>query len=141
MEHGRSFLLAHSPITAYACWPSVEWQIVDWYLKPMVSYYYIKRACEPLHVQLNLLDNVVSVINMHSTAAPDLKVHARVFDVAAKLLWEHSQAVDVPADGYCESFVVPEPRGASPVYFAKLELRDSRDRLVSDNFARWLSPR
>ena len=71
-----------------ACWPSVEWQIFDWYLKPMVSWFYIKRACEPLHVQLNLPDRIVSVINTRLTPQPDLAVRARVFDLGAKLLWE-----------------------------------------------------
>ena len=28
-----------------ACWPSVEWQLYDWYLTPLVSYYYVRKAC------------------------------------------------------------------------------------------------
>ena len=120
-----------------ACWPSVEWQIFDWYLKPMVSYYYIKKASEPLHVQLNLPDHVVSVINTFTKSQPDLQVRARVFDSHAKLLWENTAKLSAPADGYKESFAVPEPADATPVYFVKLELKDSQSRLVSDNFY-WL---
>jgi len=33
--------------------------------------------------------------------------------------------------------VLPEPQGATPVYFVKLELRDSQARLISENFY-WL---
>ncbi len=120
-----------------ACWPSVEWQVFDWYFKPMVSYYYIKNACQPLHVQLNLLDRTVSVINARSEPAAGLSVRARVFDAAAKQLWDKTARVDAPADGYRESFVVPEPDGVSPVYFVKLELSDARGRPVSDGFY-WL---
>ncbi|MGA2619027.1 MAG: hypothetical protein ABSF26_15570 [Thermoguttaceae bacterium] len=46
-----------------SCYPDVQWQNFDYYHKPMVSQFYIKRACEPLHVQLNLVDNAVSVVN------------------------------------------------------------------------------
>ncbi|HOM17910.1 MAG TPA: hypothetical protein PLQ00_11315, partial [Thermoguttaceae bacterium] len=38
-----------------ACWPSVEWQLYDWYLRPMVSYYAVRKACEPVHVQMEPL--------------------------------------------------------------------------------------
>lgn len=117
-----------------ACWPSVEWQIIDWYLKPMVSWFYIKRAGEPLHVQLNLPDHTVSVINTRLTPQSALTVRARVFDLEAKLLWENTTTVSVAANAYQESFVVPEPPDATPVYFVKLELKDSQGRLVSDNF-------
>jgi hypothetical protein len=120
-----------------SCWPSVEWQIFDWYLKPMVSWFYIKRANEPLHVQLNLPDGTISVINTRLTQQTDLTVRARVFDLSGKLLWEKAAAVSAPAHAYRESFVVPEPPGATPVYFVKLELSDAQGRLVSDNFY-WL---
>ena len=46
-----------------SAWPDVQWQIFDWYLKPMVSYYFIKRANEPLHIQLGLLEPMVTVVN------------------------------------------------------------------------------
>jgi hypothetical protein len=120
-----------------ACWPSVEWQAFDWYLKPMVSWFYIKRAGEPLHVQLNLPERTVSVVNTRLPAQSDLVVRAKVFDLRAKLLWEHDAKLNVSADAFQEPFVVPEPPDATPVYFVKLELTDSQGRLVSDNFY-WL---
>ena len=61
----------------------------------------------------------------------------RVFGPGAKLLWEKAATVGAPANGYRESFVIPEPPGGGPLYFVKLELHDSQGRLVSDNFY-WL---
>ena len=46
-----------------SCWPDVNWQIYDWYLRPMPSAYYYRLAFEPLHVQLSPLDSMVTVIN------------------------------------------------------------------------------
>jgi len=120
-----------------ACWPSVEWQVFDWYLKPMVSWYYIKKAGEPLHVQLNLPDRTVSIINRQLTAQTDLQVRARMLDMTGKQLWEKTSTLNVPANAYAEAFTVPQPAGAAPVHFVKLELKDAQGRLLSDNFY-WL---
>jgi exo-1,4-beta-D-glucosaminidase len=115
-----------------ACWPSVEWQVFDWYLKPMVSWFYLKKAGEPLHLQLNLPDRTVSIINRQLAPEPDLEARARVFDLHARLLWEHRAQAGAPANGYRETFAVPEPADATPVYFVKLELNRA-GRQVSEN--------
>jgi hypothetical protein len=120
-----------------ACEPSIQWQIFDWYLKPMVSWFYIKKATEPLHVQLNLPDRMVSVINTRLAPQPDLAVRARVFGLNSQLLWEKTAKTSAPANAYRETFTVPEPAQATPVCFVKLELQDGRGRVVSDNFY-WL---
>jgi len=120
-----------------SCWPSVEWQVFDWYLKPMVSWFYLKKAGEPLHVQLNLPDRTVSVINTRLSPRSDLEVRARVFDLNAKQLWEMKTRTSVSANSYQETFTVPEPPGATPVCFVKLELTDAQGMLISENFY-WL---
>jgi exo-1,4-beta-D-glucosaminidase len=120
-----------------SCEPSIQWQIFDWYHKPMVSWFYIRKAGEPLHVQLNSPDRMVSVINTRLTPQRELEVRARVFDLNGKLLWEKTDKGDAPANSYRETFTVAEPSGVTPVYFVKLELTDGRGRLVSDNFY-WL---
>jgi exo-1,4-beta-D-glucosaminidase len=121
-----------------ACWPSVQWQIHDWYLKPTPSYYSIKRACEPLHVQLDLLDREVVVVNRRLSPASGLKARAAVYDLSARLAWEKAERIDAPANGFRRGFVVPIPDGVGPVHFVKLELRDAAGALASENFY-WLS--
>jgi exo-1,4-beta-D-glucosaminidase len=120
-----------------SAFPDVQWQNFDYYLKPGISHFYIKKACEPLHIQLNLIDKMVSIINTHLSARENLKVSARIFDLNAKLLWEQEAAVNVKANSYKETFIIPEPLDASPVYFVKLELKDKQGNLVSENFY-WL---
>ncbi len=120
-----------------ACEPSVQWQIFDWYLKPMVSYFYIKKACEPLHVQLNLPDHTVSVINHRLQPQPELEVRAQVFDEQAKLRWERSARASLPANRYQEVFALPPLPETGALSFVKLTLRDAVGRLASDNFY-WL---
>ena len=117
-----------------SCEPSIQWQIFDWYHKPMVSWFYIKKAGEPLHVQLNVPDHMVSIINTRLTTQPELEVRARVFGLDGRLLWEKTEKASVEANSYRETFQVPEPADKSSVYFVTLELKDARGRPVSDNF-------
>ena len=117
-----------------SCWPSVEWQVYDWYLKPMVSWFYLKKAGEPLHVQMNLPDRMVSVINTRLAPQPGLEVTARVYDLDAKLRWQQTARLDAPANAFKEAFAVTNLDEATPVSFVKLELKDARGQLVSDNF-------
>jgi len=123
-----------------ACEPSVQWQVFDWYLKPMVSWFYIKKACEPLHVQLNLPDRRVSLINTRQEPRPDLEVTARLYDFQANVRWEKTEKAGVPANAYQEAFAVPSLPDLGPVSFVRLELRDARKTLLSDNFY-WLAGR
>jgi exo-1,4-beta-D-glucosaminidase len=120
-----------------SCWPSVGWQIYDWYLKPMVSSYYYKSAFEPLHVQLNPLDGTVTIINRRLQPASSLDVQAGVYDSHARLRWEQQATTSVGANTYHDVFAVPPLADPTPVYFVKLRLR--RDgKPVSENFY-WLS--
>ena len=121
-----------------SCWPDVQWQIYDYYLRPTAAYYYIKRSCEPLHIQMSPVDSVVTVVNHHLKPQRNLKARARVFDFGMQLKWEKEIAAEVAADSYRDLFAVELPADISPVYFVNLELSDAEGRVVSDNFY-WLS--
>jgi len=121
-----------------ACWPSVQWQIFDWYLRPMVSYYYIKKACEPVHVQLSPLDQTVTVVNQCLRPQESLTVRARVYDLQMKLRWERSARTDVAANAYKDVLAIPPIDELTPVYFVRLDLADRDGKRLSDNFY-WLS--
>lgn len=123
-----------------SCWPTVIWQIYDWYLGCNASYYYTKKACQPLHVQLNLLDSSVSIINTHHRPEDNLEIIAKIYDFNMSLKWKESKKVSIGADQYKEIFTIPSSfrLELTPAYFLKLELRDEADNLLSDNFY-WLS--
>jgi len=120
-----------------AAWPSVEWQLYDWYLRPTVAFYYLKKACEPLHVQLTPLDQAVTVVNNRLAPQPGLEVRARVHEYGGRLRWEKTARLDMPANRYREVFTVPNLPDLGPVWFVGLQLRDAAGRPVSDNFY-WL---
>ncbi|MFZ0732133.1 MAG: type IV toxin-antitoxin system AbiEi family antitoxin [Candidatus Sulfotelmatobacter sp.] len=44
-------------------WPSMIWHLYDWYLRPGGSYFGVKKACEPLHVQYSYYDQSIVILN------------------------------------------------------------------------------
>ncbi len=120
-----------------ACEPSVQWQIFDWYLKPMVSWAYIRNACEPLHVQLNLPDRMVSVINVPAAARDGLVVRARIMGLDGKVRWEKTATTGVAASAYREVFALPEAPEAGPIELVRLDLAGAGGTALSRNFY-WL---
>ena len=56
-------------------WPSNTWQILSSDYDTQASFYGVKKACEPLHVQLDLSNYQVAIVNTTATpsARPDRK--------------------------------------------------------------------
>jgi hypothetical protein len=125
-----------------SAFPDVQWQLYDWFLRPMVSLYAIRKACAPLAVQLCPLDGMVSVVNNGLAPVSGLRARATVLDLSLRVLEERSEPLDAAASSYHDLFAVTRPASVAeaPVYFVKLELRDDGGEVVADNFY-WLSPR
>jgi hypothetical protein len=120
-----------------SAWPDVQWQIFDWFLKPMVSYYYIKRASQPVHIQLGLLEPAVTVVNHTFEPRSGLRARARVFDPSMRVLFEKQEGVEAAANAYRDVFDLQMPAELPPVYFVRLDLTDAAGKRVADNLY-WL---
>jgi hypothetical protein len=120
-----------------SAWPDVQWQVFDWFLKPMVSYYYIKRANQPVHIQLGLVEPTVTVVNHTLAPRTRLTVRARVLDPSMRVLLEKQAGVDMAANSYRDVFELERPRELPPLYFVQLDLSDSAGKRIGDNLY-WL---
>ena len=123
-----------------SAFPSVVWQIYDWYLEPNAGYYFMQRACEPVHVQLNLDDSTVAVVNRTYVARRGLSVRASVRAIDGRLLF--SRTVPVSLDTTDVREVLPLSTvlaSASGVSFVCLELTDAAGKTVSRN-TYWFQP-
>lgn len=122
-----------------AAFPSVFWQVYDWYLMPNAGYYFMQKACEPIHIQLNLASNKVTVLNRTYKAVPNLVAQADLYDIDSKPVSQVSAAVSLAASEVTEtsslSAILAEAKG---VTFIILNLKDGSGRVVSRN-AYWLS--
>lgn len=120
------------------CWPSVLWQLYDWYLCQNASYYYAQKAMEPVHIQMNANNHLISVINTLHVNLDSLLILAKVVDFNMKTVAFRSEMVNVGADMYKELFSIPQVLHITPVYFVKLELKRKDGTLLSGN-TYWLS--
>jgi exo-1,4-beta-D-glucosaminidase len=119
-------------------WPSVIWNLYDYYLVPSGAYFGSKKACEPLHVQYSYDDNSVAVVNGYDHAFPSIDVKAAIYDIKGKEKRFQTVTLDVPADSSARALQLQLVDDISPTYFLKLQLHDAAGKLVSDNFY-WLS--
>lgn len=123
-------------------WPSTTWQILSSDYDTQGSFYGTKKACEPTHVQLDLTDYGVDVVNTTQTAMPDLSVSAKVYSLTNEVLAQNSQKLSAPANAVTRSFKLDlAPLMGSDttarMVFVRLTLTGSTGKLVSDNFY-WL---
>ena len=121
-----------------ATWPQVLWQIYDWFLNPNAGYFYAKKALEPLHIQMNEHNRMVAVINTMHRSHEKLTADVRLYDFNMNIVWQQQQPLSIGEDCYKELFTLPQPKGITPVYYARLLLKDGNVKVVSENFY-WLS--
>ena len=119
-------------------WPSLIWNLYDYYLVPAGAYFGSQKGCEPLHVQYSYDDNSVAVVNGHDRAFKGMKVQATIYDINSEQKSRQQATVEVPADSSVRALQLRPVEGIAPTYFLKLELRDASGKLVNDNFY-WLS--
>ncbi len=118
-------------------WPGMIWHLFDWYLRPGGSYFGVKAACEPLHVQYSYDDRSIVVVNSYYRSFPDLKVAAKVYNLDMTEKFSREATLNVSPDSSTRVFTLPEIEGLSPTYFVDLRL-ESSGNLLSRNFY-WLS--
>jgi hypothetical protein len=120
---------------SHPAWPSMVWQLYTSDFEPNASYFAMKKACEPVHVQWDLVDDAVSVVNTteHPISQGSLKVSlygldGTVINTSTKEISIDSSAVLKPTKVEWADFT------AQPVQFLKLEFKDKSGKLLSENF-------
>jgi hypothetical protein len=122
-----------------AAFPSVVWQVYDWFLQPNAGYYFMQNACEPLHVQLNLSDYKVAVINRRYKPASGLNVKATLYDIDLKPVFNRTEGLSLFQSEVKEMFsLAGEIEKTKGVTFVVLDLKDGSGKVVSNN-TYWLS--
>ncbi|MBR4298285.1 MAG: glycoside hydrolase family 2 [Bacteroidales bacterium] len=118
---------------SHPAWPSVEWQTYSWDYETFGSYYGSRKACEPVHVQMNLDDHDVVVLNTTTSALADMKVSLACYDLAGnKLSAKTVKDIDVPANSKLELFKA-ELDGLEGNYMVRLVLSDRKGKVVTVN--------
>jgi Exo-beta-D-glucosaminidase Ig-fold domain/Glycosyl hydrolases family 2/Glycosyl hydrolases family 2, TIM barrel domain/Beta-galactosidase jelly roll domain len=123
-----------------AAFPSVMWQVYDWYLEPNSGYYFMKRACEAVHIQLDLDDSVVAIVNRTYIKRPNLHFDAEVVGMTGKSLFKQEGPANLDTTDVKEVLslrdILSRTEGVS---FVLLTLKDQTGKTLSQN-TYWMSP-
>jgi exo-1,4-beta-D-glucosaminidase len=122
-----------------AAFPSVVWQIYDWYMMPNAGYYFMLKSCDPVHIQLNLNDSVATVVNRYHKPAVGLAAEISVFSETSEPLFSTTATADLAGEETKAVISLAEVlKQAKDIQFVLLKLKDSAGREVSRN-TYWLA--
>jgi beta-mannosidase len=139
MYEGRNAKL-FNPSTGIITWmsnpaqPSFVWQLYHHDLEPNSALFAVKKAAEPIHIQLNEGNDDVEVINNLAAGLEKASAHLSIYNLDGSMAYQHDFDVSAAASVATSLGVVDWPAGLSAVHFVKLELRDAGGKLVSENF-------
>jgi exo-1,4-beta-D-glucosaminidase len=121
-----------------SAWPSLYWQLYDYFFAPNGSFYGTKKACEPLHIQYAYDDGSVQLVNGYYKGFQNLKVSARVFNFNMEQIYSKEVVTDINPDESKKVFKPELGDNKGDVYFLKLSMTDNAGKEISSNFY-WLS--
>ncbi|NQU84283.1 MAG: beta galactosidase jelly roll domain-containing protein [Mariniphaga sp.] len=117
-------------------WPSMTWQVYDWYQQAHAGFYGTRKAAAPQYVQFNRKSKKIEAVNASSKEFPDATVNAILYSEALLPLWRSSETFSLDENSVIElNEVVPV---TEKVCYLKLEMKNSKGDILSDNFY-WLS--
>ena len=118
---------------SHPAWPSVEWQTYSWDYETFGSYFGSRKACEPVHVQMNLDDHDVVVLNTTTSDLDGMKVSLTCYDLAGKKISAKTvKEISVPANSRKDLFKA-ELDGINGNYIVRLVLSDRKGKVVTVN--------
>ena len=117
-----------------AAFPSVVWQVYDWFLMPNAGYYFMQNACESVHIQLNQSNKKVTVVNRTYNQVSNLVSQVSLYDINTKLLYHEELPVALDKTDVKEtsdiSKILSETKG---LVFVVLNLKNSGGKILSHN--------
>jgi hypothetical protein len=124
----------------HPAWPSTTWQIYSHDYDTHAAFFGAKKGSEPVHVQVNLPDRTVAVINSLGAPIADARLRLRNFALDGALLDDRTIPVAAGAHGVAlAGAAVPDAVfERASVVITKLELLDSGGTLLSENLY-WLA--
>lgn len=124
----------------HPAWPSTTWQIYSHDYDTHAAFFGTKKGAEPVHVQVNLPDRALAVVNSLAAPVSGASLRVRHVGLDGTLLDDRTVPVEAPALGVVTlGEAVPEALFArSAVVITKLELRGRDGALISENLY-WLA--
>lgn len=115
-------------------WPSVHWNLYDYYFKPGGGYFGSKKANEPVHIAYDYQTRNVYVVNSTLAARSGLTATATVYTIPTLAqAYTTNVPVNAAANASAQVLTLPALTGLSATYFIRLQLKDAAGAVVSNN--------
>ena len=116
-----------------SAWPSLYWQMYDWYLVPTSAFWSVRKGCAPQQLIYNYADNHIYGVNDEKEDVR-LKANMKAYGLDGKLLCDASADADMPMGSSTKLFeVLPKGEDIDDVMFLFLTLEDKDGNVVSRN--------
>jgi exo-1,4-beta-D-glucosaminidase len=100
---------------------------------PNAGYYFMQNACEPVHIQLNLANKRVTVLNRTYGKMPGLISQVDVYDLNSKALFHENKNVSLDATDVTETTDLSKLlAGTKEIAFVVLNLKN-KGKVMSHN--------
>jgi hypothetical protein len=119
---------------SHPAWHSTVWQTYDYDLDVNGMYHGARKGCEPLHAQASQVDWSTVVVNHTAAPVKGARLTAMLYGLDGTALAAPQTAnVDLAPSASVSSFTVAWPDTLPSMHLLRLELRDTRGGLLSDN--------
>ena len=114
--------------------PSVIWQIFDWFLAPNAGYYFMQQACQPVHIQFNVDDSSIAIVNRTYHAQKNISADIKVYNVNSKLLFNQNKKINLAESDVQQAFQLKDfLRQTNDILFVVLNANDENGKNISHN--------
>jgi hypothetical protein len=121
----------------HPAWPSMVWQTYSWDYETHGSWFGSRKACEPVHIQMNLHDHQVAVINTSLKSFPQATAKLEIFDLTGKKLHLQVSVIPIAANSLTSCFKTELPGQLPEVYLVRLTLVAAKQLLSQNDY--WMS--
>ena len=118
-------------------WTALRGSFYDYYLDCNGGYFGYRHGAEPVHIQLNLNDSSVCVVNQTPNTIKGVIASILLYDLHGKQLSESHISVNLNPDEKILTERIGLPGRDDEIYFLKLKLEDNSG-IIDDNLY-WLS--
>ena len=120
-------------------WTSLRGQFYDVWLEQNAAFYGYMHAAKPFHVQVNLDDTTLCVVNSTPRERRDNLVKYIVYNVEGKPIASFDTLFTSAPHSVARLGVIPVARGKGEVSFVKLLLQNKTETVLYDESIYWLA--
>ncbi len=122
-------------------WPSLHWNLYDYYLNPAGAYFGAKKANEPVHIQYSYDTHDIVLVNHTLAVQHALRARIRVRDIDGTVRYDkNTKGIELAGNRAQPLLRLPSPSTISGTYFVELELESGGGQPISRNVY-WLATR